>query len=160
MHKSLPRQIINRILHLIAQFAPGATTFRPWLHRLRGVKIHGSVFIGDQVYLENAYPECIEINDGVQIALRSTLISHFRGEGKIIIGRNVWIGLNCNIAASPGQTLTIGEGSAIGMGSNVNRDVPPYTFVVGSPAKPIARITVPMTLNTTYEDFKKGLVRL
>lgn len=37
------------------------------------------------------------------------------------------------------------------------KDIPPYTFAAGAPAKPIARITVRMTLETTYEAFKQGL---
>lgn len=157
MEENVFRGGINRILHLIARFAPGATTLRPFLHKFRGVKIYGKVFIGDDVYLENAHPECIEIHDGAQIALRTNIICHFRGTGKIIIGENVWIGMSCNIAASPGQILHIGEGSTVGMSSTVTQDVPPYTFVVGSPAKPKYRVTVPMTLDTSFEDWKNGL---
>jgi acetyltransferase-like isoleucine patch superfamily enzyme len=158
MEENLFRGAFNRILHLMARFLPGATSLRPFLHRLRRVKIQGKIFIGDDVYLENAHPECIEIHDGAQIALKTTIITHFRGAGKIIIGKNVWIGMGCNIATTPGQTLTIGEGSAVGMGSTVTRDVPPFTFVTGSPAKPKYKVTVPMTLETSYEDWKKGLM--
>jgi len=160
MHKSLLRRMINRALHLIAQFAPGATSFRPFLHRLRGVKIQGTVFIGDQVYLENEYPEAIEIHNGAQIVLRSIIMCHFRGVGKVVIEPHVWIGANCVIAAPTGRTLTIGEGSVVAASSVVTQSVPPFMFVGGSPAKPIAKVTVPMTLNTSYEDFKKGLVPL
>ena len=158
MKERILRGSINRILHLLARFGPGATTLRPFLHKLRGVKIHGKVFIGDDVYLENAHPDCIEIHDGAQIVLRTNIIAHFRGAGKIIIGKNVWIGMCCNIAASPGQILNIGEGAVVGMGSTVTRDVPPFTFVVGSPAKPKDKVTVPMTLETSFEDWRKGLI--
>jgi len=160
MHKSFLRRAFNRILHLIAQFSPGCTTFRPFIHKLRGVKIHGSVFIGDQVYLENEYPEMIELHDGVQIVIRSIIMCHLRGTGKLIIQKNVWIGPNCVITAPIGRTLTIGEGSVIAASSVVTQDIPPFTFVGGSPAKPIARVTVPMTLEGDYESFKKGLVKL
>jgi acetyltransferase-like isoleucine patch superfamily enzyme len=160
MKKKIIRGSFNRILHLLARFGPGATNLRPFLHKLRGVKIHGKVFIGDDVYLENAHPDCIEIHDGAQIVLRSNLIAHFRGSGKIIIGKNVWIGMSCNIATTPGQTLTIGEGAVVGMNSTVTKNVPPFTFVIGSPAKPMFKVTVPMTLKTSYEDWKNGLVPL
>ena len=160
MRKSLSRRVINRILHLVAQFGPGATSLRPFIHKLRGVIIRGHVFIGDQVYIENEYPEMVEIHDGVQFALRSIVLCHFRGTGKIVIKPNVWIGANCVIATTPGRTLTIGEGSAIAAASVVTRDIPPYTFVGGAPAKPIAKIAVPMTLHTSYEDFRKGLAPL
>ncbi len=160
MHKSFLRRVINRILHIVAQFAPGATSFRPFLHRMRGVKIHGTVFIGDQVYLENEYPEMVEIHNGVQIVLRSIIMCHFRGTGKVVIKPNVWIGPNCVITAPTGRTLTIGEGAVVAASSVVTRDVPPFIFIGGSPAKPIARVTIPMTLHTRYEDFKRGLVIL
>ena len=158
MEENILQGSFNRILHLMARFGPGATTLRPFLHKLRGVKIHGKVFIGDDVYLENAHPDCIEIYDGAQIVLRTNIIAHFRGAGKIIIGKNVWIGMCCNIAATPGQVLSIGEGAVVGMGSTVTRDVPPFTFVVGSPAKPKYKVTIPMTLETSYMDWKNGLI--
>jgi hypothetical protein len=87
MKKNIFRRISNRILHLLARFSPGATTIRPFLHKLRGVKIRGKIFIGDDVYIENEYPECIEINDEAQIVLRTTIMAHFRGTGKVIIGK-------------------------------------------------------------------------
>ena len=157
MKKSLLRRTTNRILHLCARFLPGATTLRPFLHKLRGVKIYGKVFIGDDVYIENEHPECVEIHEGAQIVLRTNIIAHFRGTGRVIIGRNAWIGMACNIAASPGQVLRIGEGAAIGTNSTVTNDIAPYTFAVGSPAKAKRRITFPMTLETDFEEWKKGL---
>ncbi len=159
MNKRLSRRVANRFLHLCARFCPGCTTLRPFLHRLRGVRIDGSVFIGDEVYIENEYPECIEIRDGAQITLRSTIIAHFRGTGRVIIGKDVWVGPHSFIAASaPGQVVTIGEGSVLAAGSVVTKDVDPYTFVGGVPARPIATVRVPMKLTTSYEDFERGLV--
>lgn len=160
MEKNLFRRISNRVLHLMARFGPGGATIRPFLHRLRGVRIEGTVFIGEEVYLENEYPELIELHDGAQLALRSTVICHFRDVGRVIIGKNVWIGPGCIIAASPGKTLTIGEGSLVAAGSVVLKDIPPFTFAGGTPAKPIAKITVPMTMTTPYHVFKEGLVPL
>jgi len=144
---------------LIARFGPGATTFRPYIHRLRGVKIYGNVFIGDDVYLENEYPENIEIHDGAGIALRTTIVSHFRGPGKIIIGQKVWIGACCTIAAANNKEIKIGEGAVLAANNVVTGDVPPFTFVGGVPAKPIAKATVPAALGLgySYKDFKKGL---
>ncbi len=159
-NKTLLRGLVNRVLHLAARFSPGTITLRPFLHRMRGVKISGRVFIGEEVYIENEYPECIEIQEDVVIALRVTLVAHLRGPGKIIIRSKAWIGSGCIIAAAGGQTVTIGEGAALAAGSVVTRDVPPYTLVGGVPAKPIARVTVPLTLDTSYTDFKNGLIPL
>ena len=159
-HKSFIRRLANRALHLAARFSPGTLTLRPFLHRLRGVRISRGVFIGEEVYLENEYPECIEIQDNVVIALRVTVVAHLRGPGKIVIRKNAWIGSGAIIAAAGGQTLTIGEGAVLAAGSVVTKDIPAYTLVGGVPAKPIARVTVPLTLDTSYADFKKGLISL
>lgn len=132
-------------------------SLRPYLHKLRGVRIHGKIFIGEDVYLENEYPENVEIYEGVGIALRTTIVSHFRGQGRIVIGKNAWIGACCTITARVGQVLTIGEGSVLAANSVVTRDIPPCTFCRGAPAKPIARATVPCTVGYRYADFKTGL---
>jgi len=51
--------------------------------------------------------------------------------GPVVIERNVWIGANAVVL--PG--VRIGEGSVIGAGAVVNRDVPPGVIAVGVPAK-------------------------
>lgn len=50
---------------------------------------------------------------------------------KTIIGHDVWIAADCIIR----QGVTIGDGAVVGANSFVNKDVPPYAIVVGSPAK-------------------------
>ncbi|MGD0479265.1 MAG: hypothetical protein ABSA42_03785 [Terracidiphilus sp.] len=157
MKKSIVRRTMNRILGMLARFAPGATSLRPFLHKLRGVQITGRVFIGDDVYIENEYPECVEIHDGAQITLRSILIAHTRGPGRIVVGKNAFIGANSVIATSPGKTLTIGEGAVVGTSSVIASDVPAHTFVAGEKSKPRARVTVPLTMDTTYDGFLEGL---
>lgn len=157
MRKGNIKRICNRFLHLLARFSPGATTIRPFLHRLRGVKIYGQIFIGDDAYIENEYPENVEIHNEVVIGIRSIIVAHFRGPGKVIVGEKSCIGVGCIISASPGEILKIGEGSVLAAGCVVTKDVDPYTFVGGVPAKPIAKVTVPVTLSTPYEEFKKGL---
>jgi serine acetyltransferase len=155
--KSLLKRASNRVLHLIARMAPGAMSLRPFLHRLRGMKIGDKVFIGEDVYLENEYPERVEIQEGVQVGLRSTIIAHTRGPSKIIIEKNAFIGASCIIAVSPGKTLTIGEGAVIGVGSCITTDVPAGIFYAGEKAKPIAKATVPLTTDTSYLQFIRGL---
>ena len=160
MHKNIFRRVFNRILALLARLGPGAESFRPFLHKLRGVKIEGHTFIGQDTILENEFPELIEIHEA-ELSLRITVMAHFRGNGRVIFSKKSWVGPGCYILASePNQVLTIGEGSAIAACSLVTKDVPPYTFMGGTPAKPIAKVTVPMTMDTSYEDFKNGLVPL
>jgi len=155
--RSILRRTFNRVLHLMARFLPGSTTLRPFLHRLRGVKIHGTIFIGEDVYLENEYPESIEIHDGAGIGLRSTIIAHTRGHGRIIIEKNAIIATGCTIVCSAGQTLTIGEASVISAGSVVSNDIPPHTLCAGPRVRPVATVTVPFTLQTSHEAFTRGL---
>jgi acetyltransferase-like isoleucine patch superfamily enzyme len=142
---------------MLARFAPGATSLRPFLHKLRGVQITGRVFIGDDVYVENEYPECIELHDGAQICLRSILIAHTRGSGRIVVGKDVFVGANCVLTASPGATLTVGEGSVIATSSVITSDVPAHTLFGNEKAKPLARVTVPLTMETPYDRFLAGL---
>jgi len=59
MEKSILRGSFNRILHLMARLGPGATTIRPFLHKIRGVKIYGNVFIGDDVRALN-FPKYVK----------------------------------------------------------------------------------------------------
>ena len=157
MKKSFVRHGTNRVLALIARFGPGATSLRPFLHKLRGVQITGRVFIGDDVYLENEYPERIEIHDGAQICLRSTLIAHTRGAGRIVVEKNVFIGANSLLSTSFGETLIVGEGAVIAASSVITANVPSHTLVGMQKAKPLAKLTVPLTMDTPYRKFVSGI---
>lgn len=61
----------------------------------------------------------------------------FLDERKIIIEDDVWIGFNATIL----KGVTIGKGAIVGACSVVTKDVPPYTIVVGNPAKIIKSIS-------------------
>ena len=52
--------------------------------------------------------------------------------GKCVIQDDVYIGANATI-----MPITIGEGAIVGAASFVNKDVPPWSIVVGSPARKI-----------------------
>jgi len=54
----------------------------------------------------------------------------------IIIRDKAWIGFNSIIL----KGVTIGEGSIVGAGSVITKDVPPYTIVAGNPARMIREI--------------------
>ena len=63
----------------------------------------------------------------------SAHLSKLGSAPKTKLGNDVWVGANCVIKAG----ITIGNGAVIGAHSFVNKDVPPYAVVVGSPAKVI-----------------------
>jgi acetyltransferase-like isoleucine patch superfamily enzyme len=100
----------------------------------------------------------IEIHENAGILLRTTLIAHTRGSGKIIVGKNVFIGCGCVISCPPNYTLTIGEGSVITANSVILKSIPPFSFVAAPQAKPIAKVTVPFWRDVSYEEFMAGLV--
>jgi acetyltransferase-like isoleucine patch superfamily enzyme len=151
------RRVSNRILHLLCRFGPGGFTTRPFLHRLRGVSIGKKVWIGDDVYLDNDFPHCIEIQDGAMIELRTIILAHTHGEGKVVIEKNAFIGAGSVIVTAANRTLVIGEGSVIMASSMVNRSVAPYTLYGSDCARPLARITKPFTGTTSYEEFITSL---
>jgi UDP-3-O-[3-hydroxymyristoyl] glucosamine N-acyltransferase len=158
--KSFLRRVLNRVLHSLARTLPGAEGLRLRLHRLRGVKVGKGVFIADEVYLENEYPECVEIHDGAQISLRAVIFAHTRGPGRVIIGKNAYLGPNTVVLTSGGKTLTIGEGAVVGAGVVVTNDVAPQMFVPPASAQPIARALVPLATAETMEEFVRGLAPL
>ncbi len=160
MKRSLSKRILNRALHLLARTVPGASRLRPALHRMRGMTIGENVFIGDEVYLENEYPEAVEIQSGVQISVRAIIIAHTQGCGRVVIEKNAYIGPNTVIVASGHRTLRIGEGAVIGASVVVTKDVPAGIFMANDSAKPIARVTVPLTQVDKMEDFIRGLAPL
>jgi carbonic anhydrase/acetyltransferase-like protein (isoleucine patch superfamily) len=154
---SLPGRVSTRVLHLMARVLPGSKSLRPFLHRLRGVSIGRNVFIGDDVYLENEYPTCIEIEDDVEIGLRTVIIAHLRGPGRVVIKKAAWIGACCLISSAKGRVLTIGEGAVIGAGSVVTNDVPAFAFIKPAAPQQVATVAVPLATASSYIAFLRGL---
>jgi serine acetyltransferase len=54
--------------------------------------------------------------------------------------------------------VRIGEGAVVTANSVVSRDIAPYTFAGGAPeAKPLARVTKPLGIYGSMEEFQRGL---
>ncbi len=117
------------------------------------LNIGKNVQINDYVHI--AAVDSIIIGDNVLVASKVFITDHNHGDynGKnqdsplsipserklfakpVIIEKNVWIGEF--VCILPG--VTIGEGSIVGAMSVVNRNIPPYTIAVGSPARVIKK---------------------
>jgi serine acetyltransferase len=110
------------------------------------------------VYLENEYPERVEIHEGAQISIRAIVLAHTRGPGWVVIEKDAYIGPNAVLVTSAGKTLRIGEGAVVGAGVVITKDVPPHTFIPPQAATPIATVTVPLARAERVEDFIRGLV--
>jgi acetyltransferase-like isoleucine patch superfamily enzyme len=155
--KSVFRRVFNRMLHSMGRICPGATSLRPFLHRMRGVKIGKNVFIGDDVYLENEYPELVELLDNTIISTRCTILAHTRGVGRVTIGPNVLIGPGVQIVCPVGKALKIGEGSVISTGSVISSSVAPKMLIAPPRSVGIGTITVPWNASGSFEQFVAGI---
>jgi len=91
----------------------------------------GSVSIGDNV---NIGPNTV-IDPSNHIFIRTDIPISAQGLrfGEIIIEDDVWIAANVVVTAD----VRIGQGSVVGAGAVVTRDIPPYTVAGGVPARPI-----------------------
>jgi carbonic anhydrase/acetyltransferase-like protein (isoleucine patch superfamily) len=155
--KTFLRRAFNRVLHLAGRVSPGAKTLRPFFHRLRGVKIGKNVFIGDDVYLENEYPELVELHDNTILSTRCMIIAHTRGGGRITIGPDVLIGSGAMIVCPVGKALKIGAGSVISTGSVISSSVGPEVLVTPPRSVAVAKVTVPWTQIGSFEQFVAGI---
>ena len=149
MTESRLRGLANRTLQLLARVGPGATSLRPFLHRLRGVKIGRDVWIGYDAIIETAYPHLVTIGNGAVIGIRATIIAHFRELRGVVIEEGVSIGPGAIVLPN----VKIGHGSVVTAGSVVTQSVPPLTVVQGNPAKPVATIGTPLRMDVSFREF-------
>lgn len=115
---------------------------------LHGLRVGKNVALGAFVHI--LANERVTIGDNSIIAahVQITTSTHdyrimpfrsHRDNAQVVIGSNVWIGSGAVIL--PG--VTIGDNSVVGAGSVVTRSIPPYSVVVGSPAKVIRQLVNP-----------------
>ena len=154
----LIRGTTNRFLQIVARFAPGAKTWRVRLHRWRGVKLGRNVWIGYDAVIETAYPWLVSIGDNSEIGIRALIIGHFKqnlddDKRGVRIEDDVFIGPGAIIL----QNVTVGRGAVVTSGSVVTRSVPPMTLVQGNPARPTAVCGIPLTGETSLEEFSRNL---
>ena len=117
------------------------------------INIGNNVQINDYVHIGAV--EYVEIQDNVLIASKVFITDHNHGSysgqnhdspnsipkdrqiysNKVVIEKNVWLGEFVSVL--PG--VNIGEGSIIGTMSVVNKNIPPYSLAVGSPARVIKK---------------------
>jgi len=159
--KGLLRSIFQRFLHKLAFVAPGGSTIRPWLHRLRGVNIGKNVWISQYVYIDELHPEAVTIGDNCSIGLRVSIFAHFYWGGKrsldeagpVVIENDVFIGPHVVILPN----VHVGHAAVIKAGTAVTSSVPPETFWGLPSPEPLARVTVPLTSQHSYSEFRSGL---
>jgi acetyltransferase-like isoleucine patch superfamily enzyme len=152
--------LLSRLVGKVAFIAPGGFRIRPWLQRLRGVTVGKNVWIGQLVYIDEIHPADVSIGDNCIIGIRTSIISHFysgprrsTSNGKVVIEKDVFIGPHCVVLPN----VTIGQGAVIRAGTVVSRNVPAHTFWGPPAAEALGIASVPLTPETDYDDFMKGL---
>ena len=98
--------------------------------------------VGDGVILEHhalgivMHPQ-VTIGDGCRIYHHVTLAaeSDIGSDHRIVLGRNVTIGAHSIVIARAGHSLQIGDGSVLGAGSVLTRDIPAGQVWAGNPAR-------------------------
>ncbi|RLI78384.1 acyltransferase [Archaeoglobales archaeon] len=135
------------ILHSMAMNIPLGRIKRT-LYRLRGTRIGKDVDIANGVFIEDSFPELVEVEDGVDIGPKVVILTHDSSAHcinlnisiklkPVVIKRNSYIGAGAIIL--PG--ITVGESSIVAAGAVVTRDVPSGKIVAGVPAKVIGDVS-------------------
>ena len=117
------------------------------LNRWKGVHIAKGAYIGMFVFIDNAYPDFIFIEENAAINAGSMLSAHFN---PMIHFRRTFVAKVDPIVIKKGAIVcvrsiinpgvTIGENAVVSAQSVVNKSVEPATIVRGNPAEPIGKV--------------------
>lgn len=149
--------------HLIFREKANSDSFIKY-QKKRGAQIGDGTYFYDvrSVYLGLNNPFNLKIGKNVKITHGVVILDHgydwcvlkakygeiLGGTGQVVIGNNVFIGINSIIL----KDVKIGDNVIIGAGSVVTKDIPSNTVAVGNPCHPIS------TLDEYYK--KKQSVQL
>jgi sugar O-acyltransferase (sialic acid O-acetyltransferase NeuD family) len=117
-------RVIHPSAHIGAHAIVGYNTLL-----MAGVVVTSNARLGNHVCV---LPNSVVHHDSV-VGDYTLIGSNVTVAGRVSLGRNCYIGSGASII----QGIEVGDGSLIGMGSNVIRPVPPFTKVVGNPARVI-----------------------
>ncbi len=142
-------KIYKRLLKFLVKYMPGYQVRRGLL-RAAGYTIGNDVYIGEDLIIIDELDDRghLRVGERVAIAERVTLVIASRPNfsritpyvstvhGPITIEDDAWIGTGSIIMPN----IKIGQGSVVGAGSVVTRDVSPFTIVAGVPAKFLKKV--------------------
>lgn len=125
---------------------------RPWILRRIGCKVGKDVYIGPNVFIDAGHADMITIEDHAHLTCNTILLCHKRDLSEYYVGcdyadfpyRKGEIRLCKGCSTGTGSIImpgvTIGEGSIVGAGSLVTKDIPAWTIATGRPAKVVKYI--------------------
>lgn len=115
--------------------------FKNRLLRSIGMNIGREAFIAPMVFFDIEFPRLVSIGEGAVVGTLTKILTHEVSIksvrlGKTVIGKQALVGAGSVLRCG----VTIGEGAVVAMNSFVNRDVPPFTVVGGSPLQEIKKL--------------------
>lgn len=122
---------LNR-LALLRNAAYGCKRF--YLTRIWQMDIDPTAKFSMSANFDRTYPKGVHVGQRSYVTLGVVVLTHDRSRGLYLhtrIGNDCFIGARSIIM--PG--VTVGDGSVVGAGSVVTRDVAPHSLVAGNPAK-------------------------
>ena len=157
--------VLHRLAHRLwragwpvtARFVSNVSRF------LTGIEIHPAARLGRDVFIDHGMGvvigETAEVGENVTLYQGVTLggTSLKREKRHPTLERNVVVGTGAAVMGA----ITVGEGTRIGAGSVVVKDVPPNSVVVGVPGKVISRDgkRVRETVDLEHADLPDPLAR-
>jgi len=139
------KNIVRKFVHILGNLL---RFFHMSFLRLSGAKIGNNTMISLGAKIDVRRGQVI-IGDNCLITHGCYILSHDgaahvlngddNGNGKVVIGNNVFIGVNSVVM----RNVTIGDHAIIGAGSVVNKDIPAGTVAAGNPIKILKEIPQP-----------------
>ncbi len=130
LSKIFPLELVK-----VGKYSYGVLNVKSWGSKNEGLEIGNYVSIGPEVIFilgGNHYTKTITTYPFKVMYFNET-IPEALSKGKIVVGDDVWIGMNTIILSG----VKIGKGAVIGAGSVVSKNIPPYAIAVGNPCKVI-----------------------
>ncbi|MDR3285850.1 MAG: hypothetical protein LBT27_00225 [Prevotellaceae bacterium] len=138
----------NYVLFLLAYIAP-SNKIRVILNRWKGVNIADGAYIGMCVFIDNAYPEYIYIEEEASVNAGVMLVAHFNPKvhfkrvlqarvEPIVIKRGAIVAIRAIVM--PG--VTVGENAIIAAASVAYEDAEEKTLYRGNPAKKVGKVKI------------------
>lgn len=130
----------NHVPHSFQLFPPFSADFGKNIHIGEDVFINSGCRFQDQGGIEIGDGSLIGHN-AVITTLNHDMVASRRADmhpARVVIGCGVWFG--ANVTVLPG--VSIGNGSVVGAGAVVTKDVPAGAIVVGVPAKQVGMVPV------------------